>query len=142
MDVTLTSLDPSLVWRLRHEEVPILARALYVLAELFFAAGAHTVIAGVGGIPEELRSLDEAQILREKEFHPTDFVTGGNHAFCTTRMHGNPTEGVVDEFGRCHDMGNLYIADTGVFPQCPSVNPMWTGMALAHRTASVIAACH
>ena len=51
-------------------------------------------------------------------------------------------QGVVDEFGRCHDMGNLYIADTGVFPQCPSVNPMWTAMALAHRTASVVAASH
>ena len=35
--------------------------------------------------------------------------------------------------------GVIYIADTGIFPQCPSVNPMWTGMALAHRTAGVIA---
>ena len=137
-----STLDPSLVWRLRREDVSILTRALYILAELFFAAGARTVIPGVGGIPEELHSLDEAQILRNKEFHPADFVTGGNHAFCTTRMHGDPTAGVVDEFGRCHDVENLYIADTGVFPQCPSVNPMWTGMALAHRTASVVAARH
>jgi choline dehydrogenase-like flavoprotein len=49
---------------------------------------------------------------------------------------------VVDEFGRCHDMENLYITDTGVFPQCPAVNPMWTGMALAHRTAELIASTH
>jgi len=136
------SLDPKLSWRLEREDVAILGRALYTLAELFFAAGAHTVIPGVGGIPEELRSLDEAQLLRKKEFHPSDFVAGGNHAFCTTRMHGEPGAGVVDEFGRCHDVGSLYIADTGVFPQCPAVNPMWTGMALAHRTASVIAARH
>ena len=47
--------------------------------------------------------------------------------------------GVVDELGRCHDFENLYIADSGVFPQCPSVNPMWTIMALAHRTAGRIA---
>ena len=67
-------------------------------------------------------------------------VIGGNHAFCTTRMHGNPARGVVDEYGRCHDIRNLYIADTGVFPQCPSVNPMWTAMALAHRTALRISA--
>ena len=50
-------------------------------------------------------------------------------------MHGDPGKGVVDELGRCHDFDNLYIADTGVFPRCTSVNPMLTGMALAHRTA-------
>jgi len=66
-------------------------------------------------------------------------VIGGNHAFCTTRMHGDPDRGVVDELGRCHDFENLWIADTGVFPQCPSVNPMWTVMALAHRSAQALA---
>ena len=55
------------------------------------------------------------------------------NAFATGR---NPAHGVVDEYGRCHDLRNLYIADTGVFPQCPSINPMWTVMALAHRTAA------
>ena len=69
-----------------------------------------------------------------------DLVTGGNHAFCTTRMHGDPARGVVDEYGRCHDLDNLFIADTGIFPQCTSVNPMFTGMALAHRQSAQIAA--
>ena len=36
------------------------------------------------------------------------------------------------------DLENLYIADTGIFPQCPSVNPMLTGMALARRQARVL----
>jgi choline dehydrogenase-like flavoprotein len=53
-------------------------------------------------------------------------------------MHGDPRRGVVDELGRCHDLDNLYVADTGVFPRCTSVNPMLTGMALAHRTAGAI----
>ncbi len=136
------SSNPNLIWHLDPDDVKILANSLYTLAEIFFAAGAHTIVPGVHGIPDEMKSLDEAQILRDKRFHPHDFVTGGNHSFCTTRMHGDPARGVVDEFGRCHDMKNLYIADTGVYPQCPSVNPMWTGMALAHRTAGVIAAEH
>jgi choline dehydrogenase-like flavoprotein len=134
--------DPRLVWHLHPEDVPILSHALYVLAEIFLAAGAHTLIPGVGGIAAELHSLDEAQVLRNHAFKPSDFVTGGNHAFCTTRMHGDPLQGVVDEHGRCHDMENLYIADTGVFPRCPSVNPMYTVMALAHRTAQVVAQAH
>ena len=79
-------------------------------------------------------------MLRRQEFKATDFITGGNHSFCSTRMHGDPSQGVVDELGRCHDIENLYIADTGIFPQCPSVNPMWTAMALARRTAHGIAA--
>ena len=67
-----------------------------------------------------------------------DLVMGGNHVFCTTRMHGDPAQGVVDELGRCHDLDNLYIADTGIFPRCPSVNPMFTAMALARRQAHAI----
>ena len=46
---------------------------------------------------------------------------------------------VVDEDGRCHGLDGLWIADTGIFPQCPSVNPMLTGMALAHRQAGALA---
>jgi choline dehydrogenase-like flavoprotein len=133
------SLDPILEWTLHPADVPTLARSLWVLAEIFFAAGAKTIIPGVFGIAPEFDSLREAEILRDRPLRATDFILGGNHAFCTTRMHGDPRLGVVNEMGRCHDFENLYIADTGIFPQCPSVNPMWTGMALAHRSAHHIA---
>lgn len=116
-----------------------MARALWVLTEISFAAGAQKVMAGVRGLPDELHSLEEAEPLRTQTFSPTAMAAGGNHVFCTTRMHGDPRHGVVDEFGRCHDMDNLYIADTGIFPQCTSVNPMFTAMALAHRQAGQLA---
>ena len=90
-------------------------------------------------LPDEMESPAQAEALRQKSLRASDLVLGGNHAFCTTRMHGDARRGVVDETGRCHDLDNLYIADTGVFPQCPSVNPMWTAMALAHRSAQAIA---
>ena len=128
-----------LSWRLQPDDVGILTSALLRLAEIFFAAGAHSVLPGVNGLAPEMRSLEEAQVLRTHPVRSTDLVVSGNHAFCTTRMHGDPTRGVVDESGRCHDLDNLYVADTGVFPECPSVNPMWTGMAIAHRTAGAIA---
>jgi choline dehydrogenase-like flavoprotein len=132
-------LDPVLHWRLHRDDVPILKNALFTLAEIFFAAGARSIVPGVNGIPDELFSLDEARILTTKPLRASDLVIGGNHAFCTTRMHGDPSKGVVDEFGKSHDIENLYIADTGVFPRCPSVNPMWTAMALAHRSSGRIA---
>jgi choline dehydrogenase-like flavoprotein len=133
------SMDPVLTWRLHPDDVRILAKALWTLAEIFFAAGARSVVPGVHGVPNEVFNLDEARVLKTFPLRDRDLVLGGNHAFCTTRMHGNPERGVVDEYGKCHDVKDLYIADTGVFPECPSVNPMWTAMALAHRTARRIA---
>jgi len=135
----LRGLDPALHWKLHPEDVRILARALWTLAKIFFAAGARSIVPGVNGVPDEIFSLDDARILKTHSLRAHDLVIGGNHAFCTTRMHGDPDLGVVDEMGRCHDLENLYIADSGVFPQCPSVNPMWTIMALAHRTARRVA---
>jgi choline dehydrogenase-like flavoprotein len=133
------SFDPKITWRLHPDDAPILAHAVYRLAEIFFAAGADSVLCGVHGFPDEIHALDEAEALRRRALRPSDLVLGGNHAFCTTRMHGDPARGVVDELGRCHDFENLWIADSGVFPRCPSVNPMWTIMALARRTALALA---
>ncbi|MBW2426785.1 MAG: GMC family oxidoreductase [Deltaproteobacteria bacterium] len=133
------SLEPSLHWRIHPDDVAIVRRSLVVLARLFFAAGARKILPGVQGLPEAMTSLEEVELLGSEAVRPEGMVMGGNHVFCTTRMHGDPTRGVVDEDGRCHDLENLYIADTGIFPQCPSVNPMWTGMALARRQAHALA---
>jgi choline dehydrogenase-like flavoprotein len=132
------SMDPVLHYRLDEEDVKVLQRALWALAEIFFAAGASKIQPGVHGLAEEMTSIDQADAIRKANIRPTDLVCGGNHVFCTTRMHGDPKRGVVDEDGRCHDLENLYVADTGIFPRCSGVNPMLTGMALAHRQAGVI----
>jgi choline dehydrogenase-like flavoprotein len=42
----------------------------------------------------------------------------------------------ADSFGRVHGMDNLYIADAGVIPEAPGVNPQATAMALSHRIAA------
>ncbi|MEZ4334548.1 MAG: GMC family oxidoreductase [Myxococcota bacterium] len=133
------SLNPVLHWRLHPEDLGILRQALVTIARLFFAAGATKILPGVHGLPEEMTREDEIGALASSAVRPENLVMGGNHVFCTTRMHGDATRGVVDEDGRCHDLENLYIADTGIFPMCPSVNPMWTGMALARRQALALA---
>jgi choline dehydrogenase-like flavoprotein len=45
---------------------------------------------------------------------------------------------VVDATGKCHELDNLYIADTSVFPSCPSVGPGLTTIALALRLADTL----
>ena len=134
------TLDPALTYALHPEDVKILREAMWVLAQIFFAAGATSVLPGVHRLPDELFSLAEAEVLRTHDLRPSDLTCGGNHVFSTTRMHGDPRKGVVDELGRCHDMDNLYVVDTGILPRSPSVNPMLTAMALAHRSAGEITA--
>ncbi len=129
------SMDPALTWHLHPEDVPILRHALAVIAEIFFAAGAEKIVPGVHGLPEVMHDRDEARVLGSGSYGGKALTFASTHAFCTTRMHGDPRQGVVDELGRSHDVENLYITDTGTYPRCTSVNPMFTGMALAHRTA-------
>jgi len=133
------SMDPRLTWHLHPEDAKKLGDALWVLSELFFAAGATKVLPGAHGVPAEMHSLAEAQVLRQRAWRPTDLAAASTHVFCTTRMHGDPRRGVVDERGRAHDAENLWIVDTGIFPRSPGVNPMFTGMALAHRSAQTLA---
>ena len=68
-----------------------------------------------------------------------DTITAANHAFGSARMSRRSADGVVDEDGRCHDLDNVYVADTSIFPGSPAVNPMLTCMALADRIACGIA---
>jgi choline dehydrogenase-like flavoprotein len=62
-------------------------------------------------------------------------VNGGSHHMGTTRMSDDPKRGVVDRHCRVHDMENLYVAGSSVFPTCGSANPTLTLVALALRLA-------
>lgn len=57
------------------------------------------------------------------------------HHMGTTRMSANPNDGVVDANGRCHELHNLYIAGSSVFPTSGFANPTLTIVALALRLA-------
>ena len=63
----------------------------------------------------------------------------GAHAMGTCRMGRDPESSVVDEFGRAHDVRNLFICDTSVFVTGAGLNPTLTAMAVASRAAGQIA---
>lgn len=133
------SQQPAVRWRFHPEDAQILGRAVWALTQIFFAAGAERVLPGVAGLPDEMRSLDEARVLEQRPARAGDLVVASTHVFGSTRMHGDPSRGVVDEHCKAHDLDNLYVVDTGVFPMSPAVNPMFTGMALARRAALALA---
>lgn len=58
----------------------------------------------------------------------------GWHLMGTAVMGSNPELSVVDPFGRCHDVPNLYVMDGSVFPTSSGMNPTATIMAVAARS--------
>ncbi len=62
----------------------------------------------------------------------------GFHIMGTAGMGTDPARSVVDPFGRCHDVSNLFVADASVFVTAASLNPTATAQALALRSADHI----
>ncbi|MDE4909593.1 MULTISPECIES: GMC family oxidoreductase [unclassified Methylobacterium] len=61
------------------------------------------------------------------------------HNMGTNRMSANPRDGVVNKFGRTHDIKNLFISDGSQFTSGAACNPTLTIVALAIRQADHIA---
>tara|TARA_R110002049_G_C9176712_1_gene562827 strand:+ start:16435 stop:18006 length:1572 start_codon:yes stop_codon:yes gene_type:complete len=61
------------------------------------------------------------------------------HNLGTNRMSENPRDGVVNNFGRTHDIANLFVSDGSQFTTGASENPTLTIVALAIRQADHIA---
>lgn len=62
-------------------------------------------------------------------------AVGGFHHMGTTRMSDDPARGVVDRNCRMHEVANLYVAGSSVFPAAGWPNPTLTIVALAERLA-------
>ena len=58
-------------------------------------------------------------------------LNGGWHLLGTARMGMDPERSVVNEWGRCHDVKNLFIVDGSIFVTSGGVNPTCTIQALA-----------
>lgn len=67
--------------------------------------------------------------VEESEFNVDGWSTAA-HPMGTCRMGTNPSDSVVDKFGRCHNHPNLYIVGASVFPTSSATNPVLTLSAL------------
>jgi len=93
------------------------------------------------------RMLDHAvarasEILRAAGAHDVGFeaplADGGWHLMGTARMGTDPARSVVNEWGRSHDVKNLFIVDGSIFVTSAGVNPTRTIQALALYVADSI----
>jgi choline dehydrogenase-like flavoprotein len=58
----------------------------------------------------------------------------GWHLLGTARMGNDPETSVVDQWGRAHDVPNLYVIDGSTFVTSSGVNPTSTIMSIALRS--------
>ena len=65
-------------------------------------------------------------------------LNAGWHLMGTARMGTDPARSVVNEWGRCHDVKNLFIVDGSIWVTSGGVNPTSTIQALALYIADTI----
>jgi choline dehydrogenase-like flavoprotein len=81
----------------------------------------------------------EAAGARETVIAPLIRETGW-HLLGTATMGFRPEKSVVDAWGRCHDVPNLFIFDGSIWPTSSGMNPTATIAALALRCADHVVA--
>jgi choline dehydrogenase-like flavoprotein len=125
--VTLTDqVDPlgmpraALDWRIAPEDDVRLHRAMVLLGKEL----------GASGIARAWIPGDTSRFV----WRPSP----GGHHLGTTRMGTDPLTSVVDSECRSHQVENLYIAGSSVFPTGGEANPTLTIVALAHRLADTL----
>jgi choline dehydrogenase-like flavoprotein len=85
-------------------------------------------------------ALGSSGLGRIRRIFPEDGFRSANprgsfHHMGTTRMHVDPRHGVADADCRLHDLSNLFVAGSSVFPTYGTANPTLTILALSFRLA-------
>ncbi|HZR81183.1 MAG TPA: GMC family oxidoreductase [Candidatus Binatia bacterium] len=88
---------------------------------------------GVARATEVIRAAGAKETFAEPLLRPA-----GWHLMGTCRMGTDPETSVVNEWGRAHDVKNLFIIDGSVFVTAAAVNPTNTIQALALHVADSI----
>jgi choline dehydrogenase-like flavoprotein len=78
--------------------------------------------------------LNEGHLIHRFAYMKTDIpIAGCAHQAGTARFGTEPASSVLNADCRAHEVDNLYVVDTSVFPSIGAVNPALTAMANALR---------
>ncbi len=110
---------------------------------LLHAAGAEQIIP-FGAVPWRWRRGEDLEAFI-KALQKTPLRAGGlqllsAHQMSSCRLGSDPQTSVANPSGELHDTPGVYIGDASGMPTASGTNPMISVMALAHRTATNIAA--
>ncbi|HEX4934891.1 MAG TPA: GMC family oxidoreductase [Gemmatimonadaceae bacterium] len=114
-------------------------RALTVMAELQFAAGAPVVIPfHERGTPARSAAAAKAQIAALAMRPPQAKIVSA-HVMGGCPMAADERRGVTDSFGRVRHVDNLSVIDGSLFPTSVGANPQLSIYGLAARAATALA---
>jgi choline dehydrogenase-like flavoprotein len=99
------------------------------------ASTVHNVTPATDALCERALREGKAVFKAAGAAQPWNGPRAAMHIMGGTVMGVEPAASVVDAYGRCHELDNLYVAGPGVFPGTGAVNPTFTVHALAMRTA-------
>jgi choline dehydrogenase-like flavoprotein len=102
------------------------------------ACDVATVNRGQALLVEALRDHDVEMFPAEAPTGWRRAIAGGAHHMGTTRMHRDPSRGVVDEHCRVHGTTNLYVAGSSVFPTVGWAPPTLTIVALSLKLSDTL----
>jgi choline dehydrogenase-like flavoprotein len=131
--------QPLITYWLNDADVARVKRGVDLLSQVYFAAGAKTVLAPIHGF-EELRGTADLQKLRSAQVRASDLDLSAYHPLGTARMGRDPRHSVVGQDHQVHDVAGLFVVDGSAVPTSLGVNPQITIMAMATRAAGQIAA--
>ena len=115
-------------------------RAVALLARMMFEAGASEVWPGLHGVPSVLGSMDEVRLIERAPPDPRLFSFISTHLFGAARMGPDARASVVGPDFQAHEVAELYVIDSSVFPTNLGVNPQHSIMAMSRLAATRIAA--
>lgn len=110
-------------------------RAMTLLAEMMFEAGAREVWPGLVGVPAVLRSIDDVRQIAECSLDPRAWSFITTHLFGAARMGVDARVSVVSPELEVFGVRGLYVVDSSVFPTNLGVNPQHSIMAIARSAA-------
>jgi choline dehydrogenase-like flavoprotein len=86
-------------------------------------------------------NMHEGHLAHRCMYMKTDIpVAGCAHQAGTVRFGADPATSVLNADCRAHQVDNLYVADTSIFPSISAVNPALTAMANAIRVGDHVLA--
>ena len=121
-------------YELAPRDLARMRRALTILGEVAFAAGAREVMVPIFGVPP----VRDLATLRGLETGPLDakrIETTAFHPLGSARMANDPRRGVTDDAGEVFGTRGLFLADGSVLPSSIGVNSQLAIMSMATRIA-------
>jgi choline dehydrogenase-like flavoprotein len=129
--------DVAVTYQVSPVDSARVVRAVTLLGEALFAAGARRLHLPIDGVPPVF-AADALRTLANTQITPSRLELSTVHLMGTARLGADPATSVCDPHGSVRDAERLFVADASLFPGPVGVNPQLTVMALATRVAERI----